>query len=189
MKRAYLANGTIAAPTKSVDATLAVDSTTWNYLNGLLGTSYCYLVIDGVEVVKVQSLKAPNLLLVIRDVENTFRSAWPIGTPIAYGLTQSEIEDAVAFTGVALTLQGNLQYDNTGAITYPPVELIGIGGTDTEGDGWNWTLLDITELGCEGLVTLTPPPIPPQYLPVRICYPPSGPDYRITDTGDYRTYQ
>ncbi len=188
MKRAYLANGTLAAPANPKANTLTLDATTWAYLNGLLGTDYCYLVVNGQEVVKVQSLEAPNLALVVRGLEGTQRSTWPTGTSIAYGLTQSEIDDAVAYIGYSINAQYPL-LDTNGVLSYDEMQLAGIGGCIVGGDdAGGWIIQSIpANAGCyDPLNPDLPPPIPLNYFKLRIV---TEGYYRVTSDGSYRAYK
>ena len=186
MKRAYLVNGTLSLQAAPKDNTLALDSVTWTYLQGLLGTDYCYLVVNKREVVKVQSVEAPNLALVVRGLEDTRRESWPINTPIRYGLTQSEIDDAVTFSGLQLTVEAPLQ-NNNGVLSYTELQLAGIGGCTVDGtDEGIWMIQDIpANAGCCSIAGQTPPPIPLSYFNLRIV---TEGYYRVTEDGSYRAY-
>lgn len=187
MKRAYLANGTLAAQAATKDNVLVLDSATWTYLSNLLGTDYCYLVVGRKEVVKVQGLEAPNIALVVRGLEGTCRSGWPNGTSIGYGLTQSEIDDAVTYVGYTISPIYPM-VDNNGVLSYDEVIITGIGGADVEGsDEGIWMIQDATDLGCcDPLVPQVPPDIPLKYFNLRIV---TQGYFRGTSQGAYREFQ
>lgn len=186
MKRAYLVKGTLAQPATAPENILALDSATWSYLDELLGTDYCYLVIQRREVVKVIGLQAPNIALVERGIDSTQRKTWPTGSSIAYGLTEAEINDAVTYVGVSLTVNAPLQ-ENDGVISYTDMEIAGIGGCTVDGsDEGIWMIQDIpTNAGCCSLAGQTPPPIPLNYFNLRIV---TEGYFRGTSDGSYRTF-
>lgn len=183
MKRAYLADGTIVNLISAKDNTLALDPITWTYIFSLLGTDYCYLVIDRKEVVRIQSVQAPNIALVIRGVDNTERKSWPSGTRIGYKLTSAEILDATIANGLNLTAQYPITEFN-GELTYANFRLAGIGGITVEGSGAKWLVQDIPDnAGCAA--SSEPPPIPLSYFDLRIV---TEGYYRQTVDGSYREY-
>ena len=186
MKRAYLVNGTLAAQAATADSVLQLDNATWTYLNGLLGTDYCYLVIDGEEVVKVLGVQAPNIAMVVRGLEGTLRHGWPVGTTIKYGLTESEINDAVAYVGCTVTAVYPMQ-NNGGQLSYAELQFAGFGGVTVDGkDEGIWMIQDITgPAGCCSIVPAVPPPIPISYFNTRVV---TEGYYRATVSGNYRTY-
>ena len=186
MIRAYLANGTLAAPADTRDSTMTLDSTTWAYLSGILGADYCYLVVGCQEVVKVMGLEAPNIALVQRNIDGTRRRTWPNGTSIAYSLTEAEINDAVTAIGNTITVAGALTEDN-GVIAYEALNLVGIGGCTVHGDDEGiWMIQSL--IGATGRCSIageSPPPIPPQYLNLRAV---TEGYYRTDEAGNYRAY-
>lgn len=187
MKRAYLADGVLTTNADPKDATLALDSATWTYLNGLLGTDYCYLVVGGREVVKVQSVEAPNLALVVRGQENTKREQWPVNSSVMYGLTQSEIDDAVTVVGYSITAEYPMVLSN-GVLSYTDLELAAIGGITVGGDDeGGWMIQKITgPAGCYNpLAPATPPDIPLNYYNLRIV---TEGYFRATTQGAYREF-
>jgi len=183
MKRAYLANGYLVQPLSEKGYVATVDAATWLYLNTLLGTDYCYLVIAGREVVKVLGLQATNQVLLQRGLEGTHRKTWIAGRSIKYGLTWSEVQDATTYIGYTLNVSGGVSWDGVN-IFYPELNLLGIGGITCDGT----YIDDIPDnVGC--CISTEPPSIPLQYLPLRQVYLTGAFDYRITDSGDYRVYQ
>lgn len=187
MKRAYLANGTLATPAKTTDNILALDAATWGYLNTLLAGDYCYLIVGKQEVVKIQSLEAPNIALVIRGASGSDRVAWAAGTSIAYGVSSAEIQDAVDYVGAQLTVQYPLQYMN-GVLFYTELDIVGLGGCTVDGsDEGLWMIQDISgNAGCNNpLSPSLPPPIPLNYYKLRIV---TEGYYRQTIDGSYREY-
>ena len=186
MKRAYLANGTLAAQAATKDNVFTLDNATWAYLNGLLGKDYCYLVVNGKEVVKVLGVEAPNIAMVERGLEGTTRHGWPSGTLIGYGLTASEINDAVTYKGYTITASFPM-LNSSGRLSYSDMQLAGIGGVTVDGNNkGGWMVQDITgPAGCCSLVPSEPPPIPLNYFDIRIT---TEGEYRVTVNGNYRTY-
>jgi hypothetical protein len=183
VKRAYLANGNVVTLVNAKDNTLALDSITWDYISNLLGGDYCYLVIDKREVVRVQSLQAPNLALVIRGVDGTNRITWPNGTHIGYELTNAEIADAVTYIGISLDVQYPLVIHN-GVLTYANFRLAGIGGVSVAGNEGEWLVQDIPDnAGCAA--SSVAPPIPLSYFDLRIV---TEGYYRVTTDGSYRGF-
>lgn len=183
MKRAYLADGTVVTLVGVKDNTLTLDSATWAYISNLLGSDYCYLVIDKREVVRVQSVQAPNIALVVRGVDGTARKSWPSGTQIGYRLTAAEIEDAVIYTEIGINAQYPITNIN-GVLSYADFRLDGIGGVAVEGDGSKWLIQDIPDnAGCAASSEL--PPIPLSYFDLRIV---TEGYYRTTTDGSYRGY-
>jgi hypothetical protein len=186
VKRAYLTNGSLAALARPQDNILLVDTDTWMYLNSILSGDYCYLVVDNLEVVKVQSLEAPNVLLVVRGIDETKRGTWGIGTSIKYGITGAEINDAVTHTGTNITATYPLTYID-GILSYPEMDILGIGGITVNGSNeGSWMIQNIPDnVGCGCLETALPPPIPLRYFHLRIV---TEGYYRSTENGDYRGY-
>jgi hypothetical protein len=186
VKRAYLVNGTLAQPATAPENIFALDATTWAYLDGLLGTDYCYLVVQKKEVVKVIGLQTPNIALVERGIDSTQRRTWPVGSTIAYGLTEAEINDAVTYVGLSLTVNQPLQ-ENDGVISYPEMQILGIGGCTVDGsDEGIWMIQDIPDnVGCCSLAGQAPPPIPLIYFNLRIV---TEGYFRGTSDGSYRLY-
>lgn len=186
MKRAYLANGTLAAPADAKDSIMTLDSTTWSYLSGLLEGDYCYLIVGCQEVVKVLGVEAPNIALVQRALDGTRRRTWPNSTSIAYGLTEAEINDAVTVVGNSITVAGALQ-ENNGVISYEELNLVGIGGCTVHGDDEGiWMIQSlIGATGCCSIAGESPPPIPLQYFKLRVT---TEGYYRATLNGVYRAY-
>jgi hypothetical protein len=165
------------------DNTLALDPATWAYISNLLDSDYCYLVIDKREVVRVQSVQAPNLALVVRGVDGTERKTWPSGTRIGYRLTSAEIEDAVVYTEVIIDAQYPI-VNSDGVLGYANFRLAGIGGISVEGNGSKWLIQDIPDnAGCAA--SSEPPPIPLSYFDLRIV---TEGYYRVTTDGSYRGY-
>lgn len=186
MIRAYLTNGTLAATVDAKDSIMALDATTWAYINGILGTGHCYLVLGGQEVIKVIGVETPNIALIQRGVDSTCVRTWPNGTSVIYGLTESEINDAITVLGNSITTLGALQ-ESDGAISYEEIGIIGIGGCTVDGsDEGIWmvqSLLGAT--GCCSIAGQSPPPIPLPYLSLRAV---TEGYYRVCEDGSYRAY-
>lgn len=186
MKRAYLANGTTSGIAKTTDKYIGVDAATWSYLSGLLGTDYCYLVLGGIEVVKVMGVFTGNALLVQRGIDSTEIGVWPSGTSIGYGLTQAEINDATSFVGYSLVGVNGITVGAT--ISYADFTLEGVGGAAVEGAGSNWIIEDSTELGCVSIAGEQPYPLPLTWQQLRIEEGFDANGYRINDDGSYRAW-
>lgn len=181
MKRAYLTNGTLLARLLPSDNIAQIDTTTWNYLNSILGADYCYLVLGGVELVKVLSLQAPNTALLART-KTVDRTVWSVGTQIKYQPTVEEVIDGIVPKTLGLTATGAVTLTGTD-LDYPLISIVAIGGiTSSSGETtYLWTLENIQGSDCR---SCEPPAIPLQYEKLRITD--SG--YRITDDGSYRSY-
>lgn len=177
MKRAYLANGVLSAPLFPDSYTVFVNANLVTYLNTLLGTDYCYLVINANEIVKVMGCLAPNVLYIERFAEQ--RNTYLSGTSIQYFLTPNEIQDAVSEQELNLT-QDQAIVVNGNNISYPELNIIAIGGINIS-ELPDAMIQDLELAGCGCSV---PPEIPLNYLPLRIAD--SG--YRIIDSGEYRIY-
>lgn len=177
MKRAYLANGVLSAPLFPDSYTAFVDSDLVTYLSTLLGTDYCYLVINACEIVRVMGCLAPNVLYIERFAEQ--RNTYLSGTPIQYFLTPNEIQDAVNAQSLSLTGAQSIQVID-GNINYPEVSIEAIGGVSIS-ESPNYLIDDLQLAGCG---CNEPPQIPINYLQIRVI---DG-GYRITDSGVYRLY-
>lgn len=188
MKRAYLANGYLTQTSLAKDGVLYVDTVTYNYLNNLLGTDYCYLVLGKVEIVKVIGFKFPNALLVVRGLESTPRLLAVADTRLEYTATASEIFDAVQFEGYKFSVSGSMHLVQ-GTLTYGLIKFVGLGGIEVEGsDTGGWYIRDIPDnMGClcGDTEATTPPVIPINLQPYRIT---DDRSIRITDDGSYRRY-
>jgi hypothetical protein len=183
VKRAYLAEGIVVTLVNAKDNILALDPVTWSYVSNLLDGDYCYLVIDRREVVRVQSVQAPNIVLVTRGVDGTERKTWPIGTRISYQLTGAEIVDATVAGEVAITAQYPIVKTGT-ELSYADFRLAGIGGVTVAGSDSTWLVQDIPDnAGCAA--SSEPPPIPLSYFDLRIV---TEGYYRTTTDGSYRGY-
>lgn len=180
MKRAYLANGVLSAPLFPDGYTVFVDSTTAAYLNTLLGSDYCYLVINELEVVKVMGVLLPNVLYIERFDEN--RPTYLPGTSIIYALTPNEIQDAVIQQNLNLASQQAIIISNGNNINYPKVTIEAIGGVGIS-EPPNSMIEDLEIAACCNFGNL-PLPIPINYLQIRII---DG-GYRIADNGGFRQY-
>lgn len=177
MKRAYLANGVLSAPLFPDSYTAFVNSDLVTYLSTLLGTDYCYLVINACEIVKVMGCLTPNVLYIERFTEQ--RNTYLSGTPIQYFLTPNEIQDAVSEQELSLT-QGQAIAINGNNITYPEINIIAVGGISiSEPPNAMIEDLELAACGCSD-----PPEIPLNYLQLRIV----DIGYRIVDSGGYRQY-
>lgn len=177
MKRAYLANGVLSATLFPDSYTAFVDSNLVTYLTSLLGTDYCYLVINASEIVKVMGCLAPNVLYIERFAEQ--RNTYLSGTPIQYFLTPNEIQDAVNSQSLTLAGLQSIQVNN-GNISYPEIDIETIGGISIS-ESPNYMIDDLQLAGCG---CNDPLPIPLNYLQLRIVD--SG--FRIVDSGGYRQY-
>lgn len=177
MKRAYLANGVLSAPLFPDSYTAFVNSDLVTYLSTLLGTDYCYLVIDACEIVKVMGCLAPNVLYIERFSDR--RKTYLIGAPIQYFVTPNEIQDAVSEQELSLT-QDKAIVISENNISYPELNIIAIGGVGIS-ELPNAMIEDLELAGCGCNI---PPEIPINYLQLRIVD--SG--YRIVDSGGYRAY-
>lgn len=183
MKRAYLVNGTITDTANARDNTLSVDSDTWTYLAGLLDDDYCYLMLGNLEVVKVQSVQAPNVALVARALDGTNRRTWVAGTKLKYALTRLELDDAVTASVINLDVEYPISEVN-GVLAYADLEIAGIGGLAVGGSGIEWLIQDIpSNAGC--CPSSGPPPIPLSYYKLRVV---TEGYYRATSDGSYREY-
>lgn len=177
MKRAYLANGVLSAPLFPDSYTAFVDSGLVTYLSTLLGTDYCYLVINTCEIVKVMGCLAPNVLYIERFVEQ--RRTYLSGTPIQYFLTPNEIQDAVAEQDLNLA-QDQAVLVNGNNVSYPELNIIAIGGINIS----ELPKAMIQDLELAGCGCSNAPEIPINYLKLRIV----DTGYRIVDSGGYRVY-
>lgn len=177
MKRAYLANGALSAPLFPDSYTANVSEDLVTYLSALLGTDYCYLVINACEIVKVMGCLAPNVLYIERFVDR--RKTYLTGTPIQYFLTPNEIQDAVSEQELSLS-QDQAIVVNENNITYPELNIVAIGGISIS-ELPNAMIQDLELAGCECSV---PPEVPINYLQLRIV----DTGYRMVDSGGYRAY-
>lgn len=177
MKRAYLANGVLSAPLFPDSYTAFVNSSLVTYLISLLGTDYCYLVINASEIVKVMGCLAPNVLYIERFAEQ--RNTYLSGTPIQYSLTPNEIQDAVNSQSLTLAGLQSIQVNN-GNISYPEIDIETIGGVSIS-EPPNYIIGDLQLAGCG---CNDPLPIPLNYLQLRIV----DTGFRIVDSGGYRQY-
>lgn len=177
MKRAYLLAGKLVAPLLPKENVAVVDHDTWDYLDGLLGTDYCYIVIDSTEVVRVIGTVAGNTLLLARAKAITH--IWPAEASITYNLTAEEVKDTVVEQTLTLTSSGVISLTD-GTVDYPIVTLAAIGGISNSGNA-SFTLTDTQGYSCD---CAGPPSIPLVYERLRIAD--SG--YRVTDDGTYRAY-
>ena len=183
MIRPYLVNGTLAQNMQVNDSIAKVDPATWTYLNNILGTDHGYLVIGGLEPVKVLGLSAPNVVRLARRIEVDVRHIWPAGTKIKYQLTKSELIEATTAASLVIGVGGNVVKQGN-QISYPTVSISPFGGVDTGDISEDGTIrvVDIpANAGCE---CGPPVAIPLQYLLLRVYD--SG--YRILDDGSYRSY-
>lgn len=177
MKRAFLANGVLSAPLFPDSYTAFVDADLVTYLSTLLGTDYCYLVINACEIVRVMGCLAPNVLYIERFSE--CRKTYLSGTPIQYFLTPNEIQDAVSEQELSL-IQNQAIVVNGSNITYPELSIIAIGGISIS-ELPNAMIQDLELFGCG---CSSPPEIPINYLQLRIV----DTGFRIVDSGGYRQY-
>lgn len=186
MKRAYLANGMLVSVAGIRDNILGVDDVTWQYIENLLDGDYCYLVIGNIEVIKVLGTESPNILLVQRGIEQSCRRVWPASTNITYGLTESEISDAVTVVGNSISVSGALT-EVEGTIAYTDIAIEGIGGCIVNGDDEGvWMVQSfIGAAGCCSIEGEEPPPIPLPYFNLRAV---TEGYYRLTLDGNYRAY-
>lgn len=186
MIRAYLANGTLAATVDAKDSIMALDTVTWAYISGLLGTGHCYLVLGGREVIKVIGVEVPNIALIQRGIDSTCVRTWPSNTSVTYGLTESEINDAITVLGNSITALGALQESN-GVVSYEGAGIVGIGGCTVDGsDEGIWMIQNLSgATGCCSIAGQSPPPIPLQYLSLRAV---TEGYYRVCEDGSYRAY-
>jgi hypothetical protein len=188
VKRAYLTNGYLTQQASPKDNLLYVDSATYDYLSGLLGVDYCYLMLNTAEVVKVLGVTAPNTLMVVRDVEGTERKVGLVGASIRYAATASETVDAVQFTGYRIKVGYTLRLID-GVLSYGPVNIDTLGGVSIDGTlESGWYIRDIPDnMGCLcGEGGDIPLPIPYIYSKYRIT---DDQSIRVMDDGSYRGYQ
>jgi hypothetical protein len=182
MTGALLADGVLVSSAKPEDTTLFVDDTLWGYISQFQD---CYLVIGGIEPIKVLGSVAPNALLVQRRIETDNRNTWPVGTRVRYQLTVSEIvESTPGAAPFEITTTGFVNYSE-GMLSYYRMTMGAFGGISVDGDYTTgvWRIEDISaNSGCK---CGPPPEIPPQYQKLRIIG--SG-AYRILSDGSYRRY-
>lgn len=184
MKRAYLASGQLIQQAAINSNALYVDTSTYAYLFGLLGTDYCYLMLNSAEVVKVIGFIAPNGLRVVRNVESTQQTLGLVGAKIKYAATVSELKDAVQPIGWKFIPSYTLNFTD-GVLRYGPTNVDTLGGVEIDGqDTENWYIRDIPDnIGC---ACDEPELIPEIYLKVRIT---DDQSVRVMDDGSYRGYQ
>lgn len=163
MKRAYLANGVVTEYLSAKSNIISVDTTLATYLSALLGSDYCYLILDGREIVKVLEVEN-STLVVVRGIENTSRIPSYTGTPIFYGLTRIELEDAITVASLELTVSGALSLEGIN-LALDGIDLQTLGGIYADVKNNNVRILDVPSItGCDcGL----PEAIPDTYLKVR----------------------
>lgn len=178
MKRAYLTNGTLIFPALPADNFVLVDDVTYNYLESLLDSDYCYLVLGGTEIIKILGLAPSNALYIQRFQD--CRKTWLIGTRITYALTPNEIQDTLTEQVLNLVQDQAIQVDNN-KISYPKVSILALGGIKVS-DTPDVMIEDSDSMA--GCIDDTPPEIPPQYNKIRIVD--SG--FRVIDSGGYRKY-
>lgn len=187
MKRAYLVDGMLTQKAAPKDSILYIDAATYSYLDSLLPEDYCYLVLGEAEVVRVFGTVPPNILKVVRDVENSQRQLELAGARLRYIGTASEIVDAAEPIGWTFTTNYTISYRG-GVLTYGPVTLDVLGGIEADGVGTSkWYIRDIPDnMGCLcGEGANTPEPIPDTYFKIRIT---DDGSFRVLDDGTYRGY-
>jgi len=178
MKRAYLTSGTLIFPALPADNFVLVDDGTYNYLESLLDSDYCYLVLGATEIVKILGLAPSNALYIQRFQD--CRKTWLIGTRITYALTPNEIQDAVEEQVLNLVQDQAIQINNN-KISYPEVGFSALGGIKIS-DAPDVMIEDEESMtGCIDNIT---PEIPLNYMKIRIA----DTGFRISDAGGYRVY-
>lgn len=178
MKRAYLANGNLVSPLFPDSYTAFVDVSLVAYLTTLLGTDYCYLVVNSEEIIKVMGTLAPNVLYIERFAEK--RKLYLTDTPVQYFLTPNEVQDAIEAQTLSLEQEGAIDIVSN-KISYPNIRLDAVGGIVVSALPKVF-IQDIDTSQCCN--DTTPAQIPVGYLKVRITD--SG--YRVNDDGSYRIY-
>lgn len=180
MKRAYLTDTKLLADLGKASNHMMLDSTTTTYLINLLGSDYCYIVIGGVEIVKV--LKVVNGLATI-ERDWTKLQYWPKNTVVKYQLTPQEIMDSKSFVGYSLSQDQAIEINN-GEVSYQELDILGFGGINMFDELGRFIIEDIEQnAGCCGVST---GPIPDQYLQYRVID--DGITRRVTDSDEIRSY-
>jgi hypothetical protein len=134
IKRAYLANGTLAQSISSTSADVAVDSVLGALLLGLLSVGdWCYLTVQNkvdTEVIRVRNTALG--LEVDRAQDGTSGKNFTAGTVVSYKLTKAEITDSISVVtygiygdGYGIVEVDSVNGTNTVNIPYPQIETIG----------------------------------------------------------------
>ena len=147
-------------------------------LANLPDDKWTYLEIsarNGVEIIRVEGLISPNILVAKRGRDGTKPLAFSAGAVVRYTATSEAVQDritpifTVGATGVVSYYEG--------VFNVPPVSIVGLGGAISGG------IFTAHGQGCG--VCGDAPVVPDDLKPYRIV---ADGNFRITDDGSYRAY-
>lgn len=157
--------------------TASVEQSLWDTIQSILAEDdWTYLKISfagHTEIVKVVGSMAPSSLILVREQDNTVRSAFPVGSVINYVQTSVGILDSFSPSKLSVDTLGAIVYAG-GTITMPEVRIIGLGGVG---------IPNSAALRCCPIDDA--PEIPLDLEPLRID---SADNVRVTSDDEYRVW-